>query len=1413
MKKASRDELNSTRRSKNELARRDVFGRTVLHISILLNSPDSLQKLLRSPDIKHVLMLTDYENGWNILHYIFYYKRISCLKVLIEYLDQTSTQGSASMLELLKCKDRARISPLSLLQNDAKDLTWIPEYINEKNEYHLKYRFGTDETGTRTYPRYIKHDWWLDSRGGSELYVFGANTNNNLGMGDSTDRSAPSRLSYNDFKPGAIESLADMLYKPRFQDIKISKYHAVVITLDGSLFTCGVGLRGRLGHGNSVNQFKYKSVDYFRGLTNNGEVCLTKRILKTAVSNNHTLALTTTNELFAWGHNSFRQLGVTTILEKNAFKNSHNDFYENTPKEVNTGDLRKLKSRIRGIEASKIHSVAYTKDSVYFWGLNIGQMGIIASDDTKHEHRVNGTLYKGPIVPHPKVHTIRDEIKLVSTCETATCVVSVTNDIYVYYMHLRVKLPKLPSRGFSEKLFDSFKPSRLTTAPSIKKISMKSHDHVHILLESGDVMTFALSSMTSDLKNVRNVRFSYLWKAYDSDMRAVDIDSSYDGSVIVCAKNGSVFIKSCQSGASQRKGSMSGYSTPVNLLTTRNRFTKLENVNRILRVTCDDSFSSFGLIRDDIDTLPLKLQKNDFIKDLEYLSVLVESDLYRKQDQLLDVDHDTNSYVTDYLYPKKPLSSWSDDELMVLNGLAQLDVDDDVDDDQASKSQDSLQQKQALKFNYRKNSLVKLSEMYQHLNEYDMAPLFTLLKSESEVESQITQESCNDSEKFYDGQVQFLDNSDIVIGFHTKLLEYRSTFCKQIFHPADPGEYFIHDGLEGNYDPETKTLLFKSNVDVRAVVILLHFLYTNKVLSFWDMYPGGLKCPEPIRKVKADFNKLMDLFRLDSLYGKDDAFVGQLQQMAEDDVDGDVLVTLKGGQQLCLSSILVARSAFFETILSQRWDTGDQYDLPEDEDNLKLVSLENITPVQFKIIKKHLHGCDDLKVFEPVFQLEDGIMDSDDFVNFLLDMIEISDELLLVQLKHLCELAIKEFLNLDNVLILLAHSHGLNARKLFMSCCWYIYNNLDIVLFDASIRDLESGLLRDLEKQLSFLQTCRLPEFVVGEYGETNSSMCCYPLEGQAPELVDGFLTDPTEFNEIFMSDRKGFSSFEPLVDVKVDIQHTEDTKRRQSRRMSRKSSIDPLLELRNLSLTNKLSERRASESAVADDDEFELVTSRRRKSKTEAKPGAKTEHKVEKPIDVVDIIDLKSTEQSGKPSEDRSTSPSAVQSSGALLAPLGSRNSSSSSIYSAPVLGEQIEKVRRPTKIKFAPSMKLSQKHRKKGTLSEPVEGSSASLASPILLNPWKVATPTVSAALEDLPILGETKKAPAPRLTAIMLQESTRLEDQREQERQRKTLQEIQQEQEFAKWWEEESKRVQNQNVVDVPQNKHRRRKKVHQ
>lgn len=90
-----------------------------------------------------------------------------------------------------------------------------------------------------------------------------------------------------------------------------------------------------------------------------------------AVGQDHTLALTATGDVYSWGLNRFSQLGYVVELSSTATAR-HEEPIQSVPKRV-VGPLRR--EVVCGVAASKNASACWTKDTVFTWGTNTGQLG------------------------------------------------------------------------------------------------------------------------------------------------------------------------------------------------------------------------------------------------------------------------------------------------------------------------------------------------------------------------------------------------------------------------------------------------------------------------------------------------------------------------------------------------------------------------------------------------------------------------------------------------------------------------------------------------------------------------------------------------------------------------------------------------------------------------------------------------------------------------------------------------------------------------------------------------------------------------------------------------------------------------------------------------------------------------------
>lgn len=1391
------------RLSKDELVQRDVLGRTILHIIVLCNRYDLLRHLLKNPQIKHILLLIDYESGWNVLHYMVFYRRMRCLKCLQEYL-KTDISGSI-FADLLRCKDRSRLTPMQLMHNNFKDLVLVPTCINEKNEFELakrvRHRLMHEDTMS----------WWSDQRGGSEVYVLGANSNNNLGVGDSSDRLAPTRLSHKLFKSSAQDeddeddhSIQRSIEMPRYKEFLVSKYHSVVVTRSQHIYTCGIGSYGRLGHSraNLSNQYKFKKVLDDLGWE--------LKVDKVAISNNHTLILTCSGQIYGWGANNYGQLGNSFGREKGSLVDLP-DAYEATPIFINTGELKARRDSFRGLAVSKIHSLVYTDYEVYSWGLSIGQMGFPVDSSHTIDFRYKDKAYKGQFQTKPKSISFRDQIKLVATCETCTCVITVQNDIHILANYQHIKLPKIPVKVSSEKHFDFFKPAVLTRARKIVKVCFRDEGFIALLMDSGDILGFSLS------KDPRNTKYSSVWKPYNEDMNVVDMDTSHDGSIVLCTRDGSVFRKN--NGSKLRQNSISGIAPSFINTVTNNKFKRIDSVNKVVKVSCDPNFTSFGFICDSIDALPFKLQLNDFFLDLAYLSCTSMVSETRKQDELFESDESDDFYVTDFIYPSKILP----EDGVNNNGLTNL------------KSEDILLSKFRAKYDYKKNVPVLPLATYKSITGVSGSQS-AIVSADFQYWKETFDRSNFASNKCYDCFIEFREFPDIRIGAHKSILQVRS----KIFNRLILGDCHLFDNgqIRLTYDSDASVLRFESQVKLQTFLMFMYFIYTHQIVEEPDTTYLNL---EEFNAIRKEVIKLSQIFQIgvNSSVSSRLNFQSQFGEALLNSEGKDLLVKLSDGEIMCHSYILVCRSAYFETLFSLRWN-----------DETKELVLENVSQLQFDIVLRHLYGVCDKELFN-AYQSSFG--SSFEFANFLLEVTEIADQLLLLPLKNLCELAIKDMISLDNVLVLAIHSENLKAKKLFLSCSWFIYNNLELLIFELS--EFSYDLIEKLEEQFAFLSNCRKSAIELDGKGHIEEW-----FEKNALNMVSLFVNDSRLFKEHFMSDKKGYLSFEPLIDIKFDAK-TNPADILNKKRKSRKSSVRSMLstasalkELRNSLADDLVFETRQNglaESAIVDN-EFETVVYGRRKSSL--KTTASNLRQSSPPAQTIGLssavassmpmstttstvsISLTGSSTTAIPTnqKDYDRFPSLTMawkngstlSLGSVSSPYGSATETSNGSAIEEQNGQSVARDVKPTsnkKVLLKPIVRLSQKQRKK--LAQEAGEENVAMASTSGITSKLQATPVppwmasntketeipakaestslsqtvsqrkLSQDLASLPVLGapKSREPSQPTLTEIMLEES--LKNELKPEPVQKTFLEIQQEEEFNKWWQAEAAKVQRE------------------
>ncbi|KAK4201542.1 hypothetical protein QBC40DRAFT_347764 [Triangularia verruculosa] len=427
------------------LGRSDVNSRDHAGLTILLRAASSaaenavsfVEALLEHPAID--IYAQDPESGWNALHRALYAGNISIARMLLEKerADLAGHMVSVSRVgELIKTKDHEGNSPFDLYnstigERNLKD--WNAAEVADD---------GSDSDDSDHLIESVTNTGHRNGVG-EDLYAFGSNRNRSLGFGDEDDRQYPERVFlkrpdhllqrfYNEYleeigaQRPASQDLAKIpalvLNRPlTIQDVVLSKLHSAVLTTDpvSNLYICGVGRGGRLGLGDENTRFTYVPVQ---------GPFVDRRVVQAALGQNHTMAVDDTGALWTWGSNAHSQLGYA--LPTPARKDE--EPISTVPRQV-FGSLKK--EVILGVAASSIHSVAHTGASLFCWGKNLGQLALMDADSRSLEfqqtpRKVGASLFSSPIV-------------MVSAIDKATTILLQNHTVCVFtgYGYHIVKFP------------------------------------------------------------------------------------------------------------------------------------------------------------------------------------------------------------------------------------------------------------------------------------------------------------------------------------------------------------------------------------------------------------------------------------------------------------------------------------------------------------------------------------------------------------------------------------------------------------------------------------------------------------------------------------------------------------------------------------------------------------------------------------------------------------------------------------------------------------------------------------------------------------------------------------------------------------------------------------------------------------
>ncbi|GAB7363463.1 hypothetical protein MBLNU230_g3735t1 [Neophaeotheca triangularis] len=619
---------------------RDAHGLTLLHhaaSSVTENGFGFAAALIDHPHID--LYVQDQENGWTALHRAFYFGNIAVARQIMERdagdAVGTTTGHVKQTSGLVKVKDREGYGPLDLYAATIKDRTLRPERQG-RSSADTGDSDDEGEDGILDMARGLYNLPAVDIHG-DEVFTFGSNKNVSLGFGDEDDRQFPERITlrrpehllrrfyaesisqkesyWAAHDPASREQPIDPLTKDVAEipwavqtkpmivrDVQMAKLHSAVLTTDpeSNLYMCGHGQGCRLGTGDERTRFAFVCIE--------GGALAGKKITSVALGLNHTVALSDQGEIYSWGSNGYGQLGFA--LPKTP--SSDEEPVCPSPRQI-FGPLKR--EMIHGIAASRIHSVAHTSSSLYTFGKNEGQLGMVDSDARSLEmqttpRKVAASLFGSPIAT-------------VTAIDKATVCLLESREVWVFANYGRTKV-QFPLEGFSNYfLRKSFLVTSYDNAPNqITKIT-GSGDSICALSSRGEVFTMPInqnyenqaSASTTNPRKIKNAITTpqRIWDLKKNNMAARDVGVDADGSIILTTEEGSVWKRSRRAKIKDASASGTGEYKAKDY-----KFSRISGLTRVLAVRAS-GYGAYAAVRRDCDVTktqivvdPLSLWKDLF---------------------------------------------------------------------------------------------------------------------------------------------------------------------------------------------------------------------------------------------------------------------------------------------------------------------------------------------------------------------------------------------------------------------------------------------------------------------------------------------------------------------------------------------------------------------------------------------------------------------------------------------------------------------------------------------------------------------------------------------------------------------------------------------------------------------------------
>ncbi|KAF2755743.1 hypothetical protein EJ05DRAFT_113896 [Pseudovirgaria hyperparasitica] len=1036
----------TTSLTRADINSKDSLGLTILHYAASSpspNAPNFALALLEHPLTD--LYSQDLENGWTALHRAFYFGNVAIARLILER-ERRQLLGhgghSSQARGLIKIKDKEGNGPFDLFALSIQDRLIHHEELekddagsgNEAEDYDSK---GGDDDDADDGFRKARVRPQINI-GGDGVFTFGSNKNVTLGFGDEDDRQYPERINIRrpdhllqrfhrehleknlNRRDGIHSSATDADYSAQLNalpitslpttvratpltilDVQMSKLHTAVLTTDpeSNLYMCGHGPGGRLGTGSETTRFQFACIE--------GGALAGKRVVTVALGQNHSLALSSDGEMFSWGSNLHGQLGYS--LPKSTVKDE--EPIQSLPRQI-FGILKK--ELIIGTAASRIHSVAHTSTSLYTWGKNEGQLGIIDSDARSLETQTTPRKIAASL--------FAANINSVTAHDKATVVLLENHDVWVFANYGYSKI-LFPLDGFANYFLKaSFLTTKYEKTPNrIVKITAAG-DSICALSSSGEIFTVVVKSdpaqdTGTSTTNPMKIRSSLsmpicVWSAKKKHMAARDVAVDQDGSIILTTEAGGVWRRSKRAKIKDATASGTGEYKPKDY-----KFARIPGLTRVYAVRAS-SHGAYAAIRRDPDVTRCQIEVADPTLWNDMSSLLVFYSLATKEE-------DSDEELPMPRFWRRPNHS----DMLQRRALVSEDLENDI-----AQLSEIRSASENLLYDAKISS--STSDIVIPVHQFILAGRSKVLRDALSGLTADTPFSISDMlsmTKAADGRVtlqllsvEFLTLFNLTLYLYTDTIVSFWQFARQ--YPKQAFRY-------------------------RQVRVEL-----MKVASRLE-----LRQLEPAVRLQVSPRPIMNF-----------DFELALKQPSFFD-NGDVAIQLSDGEILVHSALLCQRCPFFEAMFNGR--AGGMWLADRRGPSATIdVDLKHVSKSVFQLVLRHIYADSEEEIFNHI--TSDDYSDYfalDEMLDLAIEVMGVANELMLTRLSQICQKVVGRYVHVRNVCSLLNAIAPCSVTGFKNASLEYICLNLEAILQSGLLDELEEDLILELDQVVRDNQLDCLP--------------------------------------------------------------------------------------------------------------------------------------------------------------------------------------------------------------------------------------------------------------------------------------------------------------------------------------------------